>query len=292
MNEGIDCGLAEINSPLRQGDILKQFVDGQARALLIVITADCDIAQDKSRDTGLACVQLQSLRSYLVGEHLTRLLAKQIETRSQEFQQFIAQHWQRQDVAHAPLTHAAITEWLSVASAEEIVDALGISEPKLVSYVNQNLQSLRIGKASLAAVRDPEAKLKALANLAKAPPRDWPQFVQSQLARLQPAQLPDDLFFVSSIPGEPDLGFIAILRRIVFVDGRTIVPTVPDAREISTAYVRIGKLMPTFKHGLAQQVGQLFARIGFPKDYEMERDAIFELNLDALSAVLGRSECP
>jgi len=56
-----DCEEIDQSLPIRQGDVLKRVRPDGKGALAIVITADCDIANLKFGDAGLACVALTPL---------------------------------------------------------------------------------------------------------------------------------------------------------------------------------------------------------------------------------------
>ena len=287
MWKGNDCELVDAAEPLRQGDLLKRFVNGHEASICVVITADCDIAQGKVEDSGVVCIDLRPLKEYLLEEHLTRVITRQVETRQRELKDWISRHWDAKPAPRSALTDQAIADWVSVASGDEIVAAVGTVDPEGIRYVENLVSGLNVARKSLQDKVDPKIRLRALAGLQKKPPQDWRQFVQSQLTKLQSNQLPDDIFFLTVVPNEEMFGYVAKLRSIIFVSADTIAASVPEARDRSSAYVRIARLAPTFKHGLAQQVGFLFARIGYPRDYESERDAIFDLVFEELCEEFG-----
>jgi hypothetical protein len=280
--QGKDCESAEQTDPIRQGDVLRKFANGQPDSLWVVVTADCDIAQSKVSESGVACVHLLSLRDYLQGEHLARVVTRQADSRLREFRDWVHAHWQKKPPPRGQLSDSAISEWVSVASAAEIASELGIDDKAATKTVESTLNALRAARDCLTDRANSLSKLRALAQLQRKPPADWRQFVQTQFARLQSTQLPDDLFFVTRIPNEQNLGFVARLRSLSFIRWHSIAATIPEAREQVEGYARIARLTATFKHGLAQQVGTLFARIGYPRAYEVERDEIFDLITDEL----------
>lgn len=288
MWQGKDCEQIEQEAPLRQGDVLKRFVGGFPETLWLVITADCDIAQNKLGDSGLACIRLIPLRQYLREEHLRKVLSRYADSHFRDLRERINKR--RNQIASdcSPLSDSAIAEWIQVASLEEIASVLQVVDAKELEYLDNALGAQRDAHSCRTAPHDPQRLLSVVARLQKVAPKDWRQFVGGLLSRLQSRQLPDDLFFVSRIPGEDSLGYLATLRGITFVSASSFTDTVPLAKERSVAYVRIARLAPTFKHGLAQQVGTMFSRIGYPLDYEIDRDEIFDLIADELSDELGR----
>lgn len=287
MWQGKDCEQVDPLSPLRQGDVLKRFVDGHPESFWLVVTADCDIAQNKLGDSGIACIQLVPLRQYLSEDHLSKAVSRSAGQHFRDLRQWIESRRRRADPDSAPLSDNAIADWITVAKPEEMCAALALSDPNDVAFLSEALSVVRQAHHCQQAAPNPRTMLRVLARFQKSPPKDMRQFASSLLARLQAAQLPDDLFFVSRIPSEESLGYLAKLRGISFVKAGCIADDIPSAKERALAYVRVARLAPTFKHGLAQQIGFMFARIGYPHEYELDRDEIFDLIAEELSGEFG-----
>src|SRR5690606_23550739 len=101
---------------------------------------------------------------------------------------------------------------------------------------------------------------------------------------LNPKNLPLDMFYISSVPGEPEVGFIATLRALSFIPFDRSFTSLDSAKDVENSFVRVGRMTPTFRHALAQQFGMLFSRIGMPEDYEEDRDTAFGLIADQIIA--------
>ncbi len=99
-----------------------------------------------------------------------------------------------------------------------------------------------------------------------------------------------DIFFVSSVPGEPEFGFIAKLRALSFVPFDRSFTSMTAAKDVDNSFVRVGRLAPTFRHALAQQFGMLFARIGMPTEYEVDRDAVFAMVADQMTVEMEEEQ--
>jgi hypothetical protein len=291
MWRGKDCETVQPGEPLRQGDVLKRFECGKDHSLWLIVSADCDIAQGKVGDQGLACIALRSLREYLLGEHLTRSVERQLTTRLRELREWIRKQHQESPGDKDPLSDGALDDWICQSSPAEIAEALSVPLGNARSFLEQSIDAVRRARAALAAPYDMTMpRLESLARLQKKPPSDWKQFVHQQLTKLQPSQLPDDAFFVTSVPGEKSLGYVAKLRSFSFVTTTSVTMSVPEARERAEAYVRIARLSATFKHGLAQQIGFLFARIGYPNEFEVEREEIFDLVVEEICNEWGQKQ--
>lgn len=280
----MDCQFVGAEQPLRQGDILKR-ISNDASAYRVVVTADCDIAQNKGVDKGVACAEVVRLRDYLTGPFAIQLLRKKYDWAKRELSKWIQAQWRR----HSPgagLDPKAVDRWLDVAPVEEIEATLQV-EPQPEDGMLRRL--LRAIQAANECFKKPhfDEIIECLQEFQDRKPADPVGFLKSQLTRLQPSQLPDDLFFISELPGEDGLGYLASLRNLSFIDRSEIVSTVPEARSRGIAYVRIGRLAPTFKHGMAQQLGILYSRIGYPEVYEETRDVAFTIVIDEICSKWG-----
>jgi hypothetical protein len=255
--------------------------------LAVVVTADCDIAQGKVGERGVACIELKPLRDFMSKDHLSRLLNKVLAMREREFREWIRQKWASKGGSADDLTDGALNEWILSASRDEICGALDIADEPGVTYAQASLTAIQAARAAQGGTEDTPLTLRAIGGLAKTLPKDWRGFVLSQFEKLQANQLADDLFFVTTVPGEDELGFVAKLRSLWFIPLGSVCRDVPEARERERGWTRVGRLAPTFKHGLAQQIGVLFARVGYPYHYEMERNDIFALVAESLADEFG-----
>jgi hypothetical protein len=180
----------------------------------------------------------------------------------------------------------AIAQWIQTAPIIELEEALQLKTASELTYFRHMAMAL---KSAFACPPDADAQevITCLTKLQKKMPTDRADFIRLQLSRLEANQLPDDLFFVSEVPGEESLGYLALLRSTTIIKLTDLVSSVQEARERNFAYLRIGRLKTVYKHGIAQQFGFLFSRIGYPKPYEDERAAAFELATEQLSVQLG-----
>lgn len=277
----LDSEPAPKASPLRQGDIFRAYGRTQMSNLWIVVTADCDIAQDKFGD-GLACVPLVPLSNYLIRDYAATLLSKQLKKRFRELTETINNSMMKADNSRLPLPIGEVENWLNGTESVDIIDDL--TSICSVPVQTKNLISSLCKIVNILKSEDSGKFVYGLCLLNGKDGAAEADIVRQQLGKLDPTQLPQDAFFLSEVPGEEGMGFIAKLRQLVFVPRTQLVQSVAQAKEHESAYLRVGRLIPTFKHALAQQLGNLYSRIGLPLEYEESRLVTFELVVHQLAS--------
>lgn len=284
-----DCEQVDATLPVRQGDVLKR-VRGDGRiTLAIVVTADCDIANKKFGDAGLACVQLDLLADHVLGEHARKLAQGQLKGRFEKATEWINQRWSAKDPDNVALTEERVQTWILEATPQEIEAELGLPVDDKRSFIKRESVALRKAQNCIDAPADRYSAIDALCAMQAQTTSRCAQ-LKSVLGALNPKDLPLDLFYVSSVPGEEGLGFVAKLRALTFIPFDRSFTSMDAAKDVENSFVRVGRLGPTFRHALAQQFGMLFARIGMPKAYELDRDAVFGLIADQIKAEMGEQE--
>lgn len=277
----MDCELVGAELPLRQGDVLKRVEDEGCARFKIVVSADCDLAQHKGVEKGAACIELVPLRDYLTSVFAHQLLSQHFERVLKELAEWIQNKSSDAD-PDSELSLEAVKRWILVAPVEEIEAALKLDPQPDGGLLKRASKALKRSQKCLDVYSFEEAAA-CFIDLQQRPPADAAKFLKSQLNKLDPNKLPEELFFVSELPGEEGIGYIALLRNLSFVDLAEIAKSVPDARAQGLPYVRVARLTPTFKHGMAQQLGTLFARIGYPHAYEETRRTTFAVIVDDIA---------
>jgi len=276
-----DCVHVDVALPLRQGDVLKR-VRGDGPAMLaVVVTADCDIANEKFGEAGLACVQLDLLANHVLGEHARGLAQGQLKKRFEKAAEWVNNRWREKNPENEPLSEERVQAWILASTPEEIEAELNLPVDDKKSFIKRESSALTAAQKLIDTPTDRFSSIDALCTL-KGESRSV--LLKSLFGTLNPKNLPLDLFYVSSVPGEPDLGFVAKLRALTFIPFDRTFTSMDAAKDVENSFVRVGRLEPTFRHALAQQFGMLFARIGMPKQYEMDRDAAFGMIADQIKA--------
>ncbi len=287
-----DCESVDAEMPIQQGDVLKQIRGATPAMLVIVVTADCDIANKKFGEAGLACVQLTLLSDHVLGEHARDAVQRQLRKRFEKVAEWVNQRWLKKDPENEILSEERVQAWILASEPEDIEAELSVPAEGSKSvndnkgFFKRECLALRKAKELIDAPIDRYSAIDALCVLhPKASSRS--EQLKTLFGSLNPKNLPLDMFYVSSVPSEPGIGFIAKLRALSFIPFDHSFTSMDAAKDIGSSFVRVGRLTPTFRHALAQQFGMLFARIGMPKDYEVDRDAAFALIADQITAEMG-----
>lgn len=284
-----DCEHVDAALPVRQGDVLKRVRGDGHITLAIVVTADCDIANKKFGEAGLACVQLDLLADHVLGEHARSLAQGQLKKRFEKAAEWINKRWSQKDPENVALSEEHVQAWILASTPEEIEAELSLPVDDRKSFIKRESAALRMAQNFIDAPADRYSAIDALCAL-QAQTTSRSAQLKSVFGALNPKDLPLDLFYVSSVPGEPGLGFVAKLRALTFIPFDRSFTSMDAAKDVENSFVRVGRLGPTFRYALAQQFGMLFARIGMPKAYELDRDAAFGLIADQIKAEMGEQQ--
>jgi hypothetical protein len=258
---------------------------GQGHTTLAVGgTADCDIANEKFGEAGLACVQLDLLANHVLGEHAKGLALGHLKRRFEKAAEWVNKRWLEKSPENEPLSEEHIRKWILAGTPEEIEAELNLPVDDRKRFIKKESVVLNKAQKLIDAPTDRYASIDALSALQG---KTRGEQLKTVFGTLNPKDLPLDLFYISSVPGEPGLGFVAKLRGLTFIPFERCFTSMDAAKGADNSFVRVGRLEPTFRHALAQQFGMLFARIGMPKQYEVDRDAAFGMIADQIKAEMG-----
>lgn len=259
---------------LEQGDILlsRDLKTGQVRDLVLLVTADCDIAQNKF-GTHLACLRIIGLQEYIKTIWAEKKLRRAVEKESVTAQSILNKWNKRRSEESEPLSVEAVLQWLKASEPGSICKDLEIPEIERTK-VEKLLSTYR--KAFLAAddtANDHFCRLVSFkALLANKLSED---VIPSVLKDAQPESLPDDVFV---LPGLPQLNVgpsVILLRELLAIKAESVRLRASEAIS-PDMWLRIGRLEPTFKYAISQAFGTLYSRIGLPELYESRRQKAFE----------------
>lgn len=260
------------DEPLAQGDVIRAIGNGGDLwlGLLIVVTADCDLAHHKHGGT-ISCVPVLEASEYanlfLIAPDMLRIKDRLVERLSGEFH--AAQAAASGDEQYTPLTPKRVAEWVSeaddetiqrtftelnLAKATPLIAALRqIADPAAVTHA----QSLEVLAAAKHAVGDHKSLLEAQKSIHK-------NFTS------QFSKLPGDAMFLHRLAVDLNEGYVAYLRRIVDVQETNVAVNVPEM-EAGRGYERVARLTSPYIYGLTQKLANVFSSIGLPDEYELAR---------------------
>lgn len=261
------------SQPIRQGDILirRDVGTGKIQDALLVITADCDIKNNKF-GRQLACLQIISRDDYVKTVWAERKLQKFFLEESKRLQAQLAKWHALALGVPSSLSVEAAVEWVRREEPIAICNSLALPETD-----SKKLQKV-LGRfrAALTALQTEECPLVRYVKFrVELNNEDVNLCHQNILKQAKSEPLPDDIFLLTGLPQVDQFPCFVMLREIVGVTPSTVSFRTIDA-PTSESFLRIGRLLPTFKYAVSQAFGALYSRIGLPVEYEQRRDLVIE----------------
>jgi hypothetical protein len=278
-----DCEVAEPYSEIQQGDIVIR-ADWNAHSptdrIAVLITADCDIAHQKFGDY-LSAVPVVSIDHYVQSFLMLKELKATSEALHVEIRKSVEPLLGLHPSSSSP-TRTALVSWVMDGAVSDLPytenlkprDAKRLEIMKSVyreilgtDEENRMSRSKHLVVRGNSAVRDSD-NTDAQKKLIGA--------IKSHLR-----QLPQDIFFLTHIPGAPrplsdNLGFLVLLREVRPIRADAVVTTLSESRGRDQCFVRTARLLAPFKQALMQRFANVFAKIGLPEDYENDQRQIIQ----------------
>lgn len=253
-----------VTDPLRQGDVIEA-TDPSAsiwQRHLLVITADCDFANDKTLGW-VTCVPILSQDDYLMQFQIPRIRDRVVAKIVAALQDMIA------SVGGPRISQERLREWPLEQEPTEIVKAMGLTEPQ-----SDNAVSLFVAIRNATLLpNDLDSAVKHLV----AAQVEVPSGKKTATARREVIDTlrahytkpPGDALFLSGVAPSLEAGYFVYLRHLEQIPEPEI--AIAPQRH-PTPYRRLSRLQDRFIHAVTQQFGLLFMAIGLPHEYEELRD--------------------
>jgi hypothetical protein len=259
----------KVSEPLRQGDVLESVNANESmwQRNLLVITADCDFANDKHQGR-VTCVPILAADEYLSELQIPRI-------RDQLVKKYLSGLRAELATVGAPnISSKRLREWASEEEPALIVESLGL-EGVGASKVEAALNSIRLADMPSPTLSEAASNLVEASMMAPNPPkRDNAVKTIAERIRSAYSQPPGDALFLSAIGPNHDAGYFAYLRHLEQI-WQPEISTAPTRRGVK--YRRISKLQDRFTHALVQRFAMVFMSIGLPEEYVDLRDLHSEL---------------
>lgn len=263
---------------IRQGDVIRRYGTAGKLQWGLVVTADCDIAQNKAGDrvTWLSIVPAADfLRNRWAPDQLLRLRQRQSQTATDALNAQI----RKRDESLATLTAASLERWLATHEPAAIWDALVPAvpiPPKLLATLT--VIGLAAGQPG---PTDPLERLRAA----------WTALGRD--AAQQRAALTDalasgggfpDFFLLPDLPAADQYGHVVLLRDIAALRASELYPSEQDVRiaGMPHAWHRVARLDDGIRFAITQKLAFLFSRIGLPTAFEHACSAATSLVVEAI----------
>jgi hypothetical protein len=261
---------------IRQGDVIQKLGFSTSPSLGIILTADCDIANNKHGNI-YNWIEVISARDFLEKIWAKDQLNKLIEKQGENLVKFLNAAIFRTNNTLDSLTLESLNDWLQEKTADDIFASLFIN--------NEN--ELKKLKAIRLALGYEEESIQNLPRLERA--REL--FGQKRDALFSSANNSlnsfgdgfSDFFFIPDLPLESkDLGYVALFRNIYSVEKNKLFMNKLDARTHDDSFFVIGRLEDRIRFAIMQKLSFVFLRIGMDDHYEEECKISRDLLIDKI----------
>ena len=260
--------------PLGQGDLLRPLEPSKDpwEGVLIVVTADCDLARYKHAGR-LSCVPVLPTDIYLAIFYIP----KRIEKIRNELGQRLAKLMREAQSDHLaeftqPISIDRATQWVLQSDPDRICETLKLSPTERDTF----LPVTQVYRSCAEAASRPLAEQCDIyclaAEILHKPGNTARKNLANDLASYL-KQLPGDAMFLNCLLDDDDAGtgyvvYLRVLREL----RENAVALRSSSRSYEISHERIGRLKPPYLYHLTQRLGAVFSSIGLPDEYETERD--------------------
>jgi len=269
----------EDTEEVRQGDIIRQLnpKNGLTKRLGIVITADCDIAQNKNGER-YTWLEIVPMAAYVEGPWAQEQLRKLSEKRSKGVLEYLNGQIRKRDPSLTALTREALVLWLRSKSAEEILASTTGKSPASGDKQLRDLQAFALTVSS-DETQSAFSRLKGAWTLYGTDEKSQQDNVRNAFKDSGGFQ---DYFVLPELPRETGLGFVVMLRSMWSLMANELYLTEQDARinDRPDAFHRLGRLNDGIRFSITQKLAFLFSRIGMPTTFESACETVAELTVE------------
>jgi hypothetical protein len=268
-------------APIRQCHVFRETRETDAPIVGMVVTSDCDIAQDKFRGT-LTWVPVVPARSYIASLWMNDQLDGLAREVRAALIATVQAHREKRELP--AFTETALADWASSVSEGTLLvpfecgaerDAANRLQTKLSPHVAalQNYRELRSGSVPERTEVWPADTIAATVATfwalrdAKTPNGGRKNVIgEIRKAILSPAG--SDIFPVHDVPGLTPGIHVVLLRFLREMSIADLVGSLAQAIDDERRFYRLASLRPPYKYGLTRRLASVFSDIGLPEDYE------------------------
>jgi hypothetical protein len=259
--------------PLGQGDLLRPLEPSKDpwEGMLIVVTADCDLAKYKHAGR-LSCVPILPVDIYLAIFYMPKRIEKIRNDLGQRVVKFMRKA-QNDHLAEftQPISADRAIQWVLQSDPDRICEALKLSPAERNAFLTMT----RVYRSCAEAVNRTLAEQCDVYNMAAGILYKSGNSARKNLAgdlagHLK--QLPGDAMFLNYLrEDDAGNGYVAYLRVLRELKENAVALR-SSSRSYEISHERIGRLKPPYLYHLTQRLGAVFSSIGLPDEYEAKRD--------------------
>jgi hypothetical protein len=293
-----DSGFQKLadSDPFRQGDIICHFDNNQKHAGLpagaagVIITADCDIAQDKFGEF-YSFLPIVSAEQYLDSFWAPSRLDHFISDACKQAADLIHRADRRRDPNVDRLTDEQLLAWIEERGRKAILTAVPLKvgqetkavEAQLIIIETAMRISHRSGYINIERVKD-------CWDLVGRTVEDRAREIKRGLA-----EMTQSFFLLPDLPNYNSFGHIITLRDVRSIHAEDVYRTraaVPYYRHQDLCMYRVGRFSDRVRFAVAQKFATLFSRIGMTTRFEGDCKAIPEIVIKSLLDTVPGSAKP
>jgi superfamily I DNA/RNA helicase len=212
----IDCSPAQDDLPLRQGDIFT-WVDRARerpwRTFGMVITADCDLRQEKTKGQ-LSYLPMLTFEDYIWTFWRVEKFAPLLDRLRKKALDRLNNVLTRLKPNQKAISQDAGLAWISRTESAELAAEIGLEDPGQTKDFCVIIENYKLVEKLLGTIR-PDMNLLNnchAINRGAAPPSDFSELSREVQSKI--SSLPGDVFFISSVDGFENFGMFVMLRHI------------------------------------------------------------------------------
>ena len=276
-----ECVSVADGTDLRQGDVFVFRDEDGVRDLWqqigIVVTADCDLANNKHGGI-LSYVPVLSLRNYLAQVVLPKLAVDQRARSLNRMTEAIKQAESAGGVADG-LSARAIEEFATMGGGmRELIAHLGRISTDQEGRIADAITEIEVYDR-VPTLSSYEEIFSALVTIIRPTKRKTAEELLVAELRNRLDNLPGDAFFISALDDSRRGGYVAYLRLVRELRSHQVSTTYFKRYGRGVVAERISRLQAPYLYRLTQLLAEVFASIGLSEDYEAARAAVFETGL-------------
>lgn len=262
-----------------QGDLIHKPAAGDQKARWgIIITADCDIAQDKA-GSHLSYLNIVTMADYLENVWPAETLRKLRKKLLAEVMAICNNAVTGLNAGLNDLSARELLEWLIDSPKAEIAAALGLENKKKKAFVDA-LEKVELafginnqGVSALQKLR----RIWAMQNTSE-------KEIKDRLTKALDYNQASDFHLIPEIPGSSPLGYVVLLRELQSIPASHIFASQLDLQISGNqdGYYIACHSTDNLRYAISQKMAFLFSRIGMSEDYESQCNTATQLAIEEI----------
>ncbi|WP_323644538.1 hypothetical protein [Pectobacterium versatile] len=270
---------------VRQGDIIRKNINSiqekeDSHQFGLIITADCDIAQNKS-SYRYNWLEIVTAQDFLAHHWLKSTFQKINKKQTEQCLLFLNKNIQSRNENLSILSSSSLYDWLRTDTPEEIFHSLDVNENREIINKLKVLYIIHHGVNE----DNPLSSYKEIHSLLGGNEKG---FKKELIQALEGTGGFPDFFFLPEIPRcNNNIGYVVLLRNIYSMDYEGLHFSEVNARVNGdpNGFYRIGRLNESIKYSISQKLAFLFSRIGMETDFEDNCSAAIELSIEDITTL-------